>query len=903
MTDSVQAPALTGRELARSRRAEMSRTGGAKIKAAGRKPRAKVASVAAPTSQVVESAAVVDAVAPANEPIQAAVATDISSKGLSGKALSMARRAMLAKGGKSTLPSKPADVGRRKPAQDVAASSVPAEEAEACCDACADEKSAKPCDSEAEKLSNNAELDSLCELIDSDAQMATDASLSVKALCRQRRNNLSKKGKLALPGKAGIAARKSLVRGAGSSSSSLTGRAMAKMRREDMCVSGRGESEACRPSGRVRPVVDDAPAKVEVGTTLSGQSVTGTQVEQTDKITGVEAGTCRDITGTEYLGAEQFNNFCSTTPQPAEAKVKVSKTSHGQDMTGTNVAISDKVTGGEAGGCKVVTGSEYLGAEHFQSSCSTSKAMPSQMKVIEGVTAKNMSITGVDEARDNAVTGSESGSSQRVTGSEYVDMQTRTIVPQAPAKVALSHTSAGMPVSGGESSRISGITGDDQDLCGRVTGSEYVSSERFESACGTKAPLTPAKVAVDSNDGGMSITGNLVDRDKKVTGNEPGTCQRVTGNQYDSSARNGFCDQRSSKVHDMHTLSGRRLSGTEGSPSPKLTGDDKGSCSVVTGSEYVSREFFQTSCQQVPQAMATQTAMSRTWNGQAVSGNQPIHAHNTTGDERGICRTVTGNDAIGRDLMNEFCSNEAVVMSEQRHVAQNNFAAMNVSGSTPAQDPRLMGGFQRGACQSVTGAYYQGVQDSAVCNAQPMHHMVRNNQAEAAPVVAVEAYQSDFTVQSPAKSAWQQRSNDPVHTSVYAHRNSITGAVNKADGVISGTPEFRHIRDVVAPVAAQNVTSIQEDVSLKVITGEGSEQGMLITGDDWSRGGLVTGTEGLFSAGRNQTQQGVSVKRDNIGAHALKDRERPEAVVSKVTGGSGNSCKTGLVTLSGGASA
>ncbi len=856
MSDSSHTPALSGRELSRARRREMSHTGAAKIKTGRSDPRAS-------------------ARAPAPVAAQAAAGAEQSS--VVPSASNMAGRAA-------------------SPAMSAGSESSAVAKDEACCDACAEAgytSPCEPCSAETEQTGGDTALDSLCEVIESSPEASANASPSVRAYCRERRNTLSKKGKVGLPGKAGMRARKSLVRGAGASS--LTGRALARLCREDRCAVGRGDASACRPSGRVRPGADMAPPKVEVGTTLSGQAVTGTQVERTEKITGIESGACRVVTGTEYLGTEQFEKFCSSAPQAAAAKVGLSETSHGQLLTGSNTAGRKKVTGDKAGNCKAVTGSEYLGAEHFGSVCSSQAMNQAKDKVVIGSTGKNMRITGVDEARDNSVTGSESGANQAVTGSAYADAALRQAAAEAPAKVAVGHTAAGVAVSGGESSRAAGITGDEQDACGRVTGTEHISSERFQTVCGTAPVGAAPKVGIDASRGGMDITGNLVDRSDNVTGNEPGSCQRLTGSQYGEAARAGLCDQRSSKVHEMHTLQGKSVTGTEASPSPKSTGDERGSCLGVTGSEQVSQEYFQQSCTQTPRPSGTVTGSSQTWHNQVVSGVQTGHSQKTTGDESGMCKTVTGSDYAGREQVSEFCSDAAVAQGDQRLAKHDDAAVMSVSGMTPTVDERMAGNFPRGQCQDVTGTPYQGQKDRALCNSD-QHHLAQAATTQSSPQTT-EPYEADFSVMSPAKAAWQQSKNDPVHSSVYARRSSITGAANKAEGVISGTPEFRHGREI-QPAVSEIATA-----QLERITGEGSESGTHITGDDWSRGGHVTGTEGLFSAGRNQTQQGESVKRDNIGAHALKDRERPEAATSRVTGSSGGACTTGLVTLSGGASA
>ena len=755
-----------------------------------------------------------------------------------------------------------------------------------------------------EEVSAEDVLNELCEVVVNNPD-SSEQNSSIRAYCRERRNQLSRKGKLALPGKAKKQAIESLVRQ--SAGSSLTGRAVAKLHRESRCQFGRGDSSGCRPSGRVRPA--RASSKVEVGTTLSGQAVTGTQVEQTEKITGIESGACRVVTGTEYLGVEQFESFCSSVPEPAVAKVGLSKTSHGQLMTGLAVADSEKVTGDEAGGCKRITGSEYLGVEHFEAACNSASGINrTQDKVVADRSGKDLRITGVDEARDNDVTGLESGAGIKITGTEYVINKEQG---EAPAKVQESHTAAGVAVSvsGGDVSRVD-ITGDEQDACRRVTGTEYISSERFQATCGARPERPAPKVGIDSSQGGMSVTGNLVGRSEKVTGNEPGSCRRVTGSQYGASSDAGLCDNRSDKVHHMSTLHGRPLSGTEVGSSPKLTGDDRGGCLDVTGTEYLGQEHFRQTCSQTPIPGTEKTGVGYTWNNQPVSGTRVGPAQNVTGDEQGVCEPVTGSDYIGRDQVGEFCAPAAVQDSDRRQ--RHDTSVMSISGIQPGPDERIAGNFQRGGCQNITGTPYQGPGSQCTVtgeNRQPrqMHHLVRAVGTPQVPIEpkqrggsgSAESYQGSFSVMSPARTAWQGRERQPVHSSVYGVGGSITGVVNKAEGVISGTPEFRHPQELNAAPA---VTVEPDDAQRERITGEGREAGTRITGDDWSRSNFVTGTEGMFSAKRNQTMRGASVERNNIGAHALKDRERVQAPVSRVTGGSGNVSSSSMVTLSGGAS-
>ena len=84
------------------------------------------------------------------------------------------------------------------------------------------------------------------------------------------------------------------------------------------------------------------------------------------------------------------------------------------------------------------------------------------------------------------------------------------------------------------------------------------------------------------------------------------------------------------------------------------------------------------------------------------------------------------------------------------------------------------------------------------------------------------------------------------------------------------------------------------------ITGEGREAGPRITGDDWTRSGRVTGTEGRWAQSRNPTMRGAG-RGMGASAWANKEIERPEVPLAKVTGSSGNAGKGAVITVSGGA--
>ena len=151
---------------------------------------------------------------------------------------------------------------------------------------------------------------------------------------------------------------------------------------------------------------------------------------------------------------------------------------------------------------------------------------------------------------------------------------------------------------------------------------------------------------------------------------------------------------------------------------------------------------------------------------------------------------------------------------------------------------------------------------------------------------------------SPARSAQEKRSNDVTGTGYNSER--ITGPINKAGGLITGTPEFRH-RDAGTQQAAQEIAQVEVITAAQRLTGEGSQAGRAVTGDTWNAMSRVTGTEGTSSQVRNLSERG---NPRGMGANAVRFRDEvkhPEVPDSRITGSSGNTGRGAMVTLSGGA--
>ena len=795
---------------------------------------------------------------PASQPAQPVSPAATSLAGLSGRELARARRAMLAVGGKNGNGSGAAPAARAVAPPPVAVTSR---------EPVSETVNAAPAAAAAPTSDFERQLDVLCEIVEREPGSSEVDANSVRQFCRERRRAMSGQGKAALPAQP----KPLFVRGRNGSvkAGAESGRDAARLHRTEMARNGRGSAPAARPSGRVRSR-SDAPPKVEVGTTLAGLAVTGTQVERASRVTGNEPGTCRVVTGTEYIGAEQFEGFCETRPAPNAAKVGVSATSRGQWVTGTEVGRSVKVTGDETGSCRSISGTEYLGNERFEQFCETRGLVPRPEKVVLGATQrKGLTVSGSDEARTGRVTGFESGTARAITGSQYSDAGAGRLTINGPQKVALTHTVAGRPVTGSEVGRSVKVTGDEAGSCRPVSGTEYLSNEQFVSVCGTAPAPSPAKVGVDATRGGERITGNLTDRTEKVTGNEPGTCQRVTGTQYGEPR---LCGGGVDKVSEMHTLSGRRLTGTTVDLAPKMTGDEQGGCQPVTGTEYYGQEQFATFCPDTPAPAAAKVGISQSPRGLPVSGTMVGRSTHVTGNEYGSSLPISGSPYIGREQIAAGCGCGCVQSKDKGDDAP---AARLPESRSPMNAVPAAARFRAPMGQTL---------------------------APSMPPADENARPQDFSIVSPARYANTIR--ERITGSVYGSAGRITGPVNLAGGLVSGTPEFRYRDDLALETAmpAQNPTPTTgaEVTMASRITGVGRETGTQITGDAWARGGRVTGTEGHSAQRRNVTLRGEA-RALMIGAHANKDRERPDAADTKITGSSGNAAKGAAVTVSGGA--
>lgn len=410
-------------------------------------------------------------------------------------------------------------------------------------------------------------------------------------------------------GKAGIsAAGMSEAQTARAANPQLSGRELARTLREQRSKRGSCGQKKSAPTGRRRKAngntpgeAQDAPWKVGASETGLGQTVTGTLVGRDKAVTGDEASTCRDITGTEYLGADIFREFCQTEPATKPQRGSRTTTARGNAVTGNEVGRGEKVTGNEPGSCKRVTGSEYLSAEQAATFCAGAKPEAAPSRVTSSQTRKGKSVTGINVGRVDKVTGNETGAGRELTGTQYTNTAEQA-EGSAPAKVGQSKTLRGGSVSGTLVGRREQMTGDEAGSCRDITGDDYIGQEQYSGFCTDRPEPKDRKVGISGTGGGEEVTGSMTGRSSRVTGNEPGTCKAVTGTPYSGTEQYAtYCEPKDaltarSRMDPSKRSFGKTMTGQQPSVGGSMTGDSKGACESVSGTPYLGADQAAAAC-------------------------------------------------------------------------------------------------------------------------------------------------------------------------------------------------------------------------------------------------------------------------------------------------------------------
>lgn len=514
--------------------------------------------------------------------------------GMSARKASLARREAMSTSGKAGITSK--DRTRAAPADITPASSKPESQAgnteKGCGCGCNGTKATCGTESKTENSSTTSRMP-IRNMLNKNI-----ARSSSRAASLARREAMSSRGK------AGINTSSSSAQTARAANPNLSSRELAMTLREQRSRQGKSGDKKSQPCGRMRPngknnpaAAEDAPWKVGASETAEGQTLTGTMVGRSQKVTGDEPSTCRTVTGTDYMGADIFREFCQADPGKSPRKVEVTTTSRGNSVSGNKLGRGSNVTGDEPGTCKRVTGNEYVGAKQAETFCGTkSEAGPN--KITSSDTRKGKTLTGNNVGRSDKVTGDETGANRELTGTQYMQPGNG----KAPAKVGISATLRGGSISGTMVGRNERVTGDEPGSCRNITGDDYIGQEQYSGFCNKTPSPQDRKVGVSETLKGKAVTGTLTDRSGKVTGDEPGTCKAVTGTPYASANQyNKYCKPEEAELAAART---RQHRGTPGQPMTgqqpgiggNMTGDKKGACENVSGTPYVGADQFAQAC-------------------------------------------------------------------------------------------------------------------------------------------------------------------------------------------------------------------------------------------------------------------------------------------------------------------
>ncbi len=485
-------------------------------------------------------------------------------------------------------------------------------------------------------------------------------------------------------------------------------------------------------------------------------------------------------------------------------------------------------------------------------------------KVAETKTYGGQRVSGVRIGHGVNVTGDEPGAMLPVTGTQYLGTEGGFNPRATGVKVGAARTAAGQVVTGTQVRSQVMITGDESNPALRISGEadqtladdllqrreqgEQVASQ-FErrhdphghSVFGAKLGRSSKSIGSrernrervsEQTDGGLPISGVAVGRSPRMTGDEPGSCRTITGDQYLMPAqRQPLCDVPGAKPAPRMGV-GNTMGGARPDP--------------VTGAKVV---------------------LSESWSRQRITGVEVEHNPRVTGDEPGVCAPITGTPYVGPGQYRAYCET-GDTEDATRRVAPELAVGNRVTGNTPINVEHVTG-TQRGGDLALTGTpYYRAdVEDDMKGN-------------------VIERISSRFSVRSPQREA--QRHSDAAAVQAPSAASRMTGSFTAGAGKITGNQEF-HFSPRGSEVAAGTR-----------VTGEGKVEGPAITGYAWGAHPRVTGTEGYIAAERNPSQR-AGKPHGFASARWFAERALGEVPPSKITGSSGNTVSGVTITLSGGA--
>ena len=758
------------------------------------------------------------------------------------------------------------------------------------------------------------------------AQTATSKSAREASL--ERRRALTTKGKAALTGGrvASTSQTKPMTTAVVSTpaqASSMTGRAASRARRDAMSNSGKAglavtdrtrsapaknTSSAASQTAQIAASVEDDKSTQGCGCGCNGTKAICGEKREDSVVVTKRTIIPNKKKQTAARSAARIASLARREAMSARGKAGINSKGFSESQTAraANPGLSSRElaqTLRESRSSKGNTGkkSDPCGRQRSKKS-DNGAAKDAPWKVGESETAHGQTLTGTMVGRSQSVTGDEASTCRDVTGTEYMGADLfrkfceSDATPTTARKVKVTTTSHGNAVSGDRVGRGKNVTGNEAGTCKSVTGNEYISAEQSQAYCGEFANKSPRKVSMVETMKGGALTGNNVGRSEMVTGDESGMSRSLTGTQYTKPEEIGNAP---SKVGTSATLRGGSVTGSMIGRRERMTGNEAGSCKNVTGDDYVGQEQYNGFCSATADAPTDyKVGISMTGKGLSVTGTMTGRANQVTGNEPGSCNAVTGTP-YGAELSENFCQAEDVAMASARNRQLRSTPAMSLTGIQPGVGG-VMTGADKGACEQVSGTPYVGADQFAdACPSTP----ATTASPDFPKAMGGNTVGQQFSISTPSGGAAAATGSTGV-TGKQNAQSHITGPFGMATGKVTGTEDARFGKGNVNATEIRPEPIAQVDGRDKTrISGEGQDSGLTITGDDWGRGNNVTGTEGMSSTKRNPTIRASNsmAAMKEMAAIAQKRNEEIAIPNSKVTGGSGNTDKGSLITYSGGA--
>lgn len=291
-------------------------------------------------------------------------------------------------------------------------------------------------------------------------------------------------------------------------------------------VFGTNLGRSVRSVGSRERDMDDGVTEMSLG----GHQISGTAVGRSPIVTGDEDGSCRSITGSQYLRAGEDQPLCSCgashAPTPTlqrfgrmQARGET-ETWERQRITGVDVEHVPGVTGDEQGTCSPITGTPYAGPAQYETYCDEDMNEQAACRV-SSEAAGRPQITGDIPLHAEGVTGTDRGAENDITGTPYFRQGGESAEVQEIATVTDSF-SIRTPQREAQmtSARDNSITGSFAVGTGKITGNhEFDYAQRWQG----NRPDSATQVTGEGRVQGPAITGSAWDVHDKVTGTEGAT--------------------------------------------------------------------------------------------------------------------------------------------------------------------------------------------------------------------------------------------------------------------------------------------------------------------------------------------------------------------------------------------